>query len=67
MDVDSTSSITIYSLSTVGSTFQLSVNEVGIINQSGNINGFASTVTLWSHTASLEQEKNQVPISYQML
>jgi len=64
MDVDATSSITIYSLSTVGSVFQLSVNEVGIIDQSGNINGFASTVTLWSRTASLEQEKNQVPMNY---
>ena len=33
VDIDSTSSISIYSLSTVGTTFQVSVNEVGTINQ----------------------------------
>ncbi|KAF9443873.1 glycoside hydrolase family 55 protein [Macrolepiota fuliginosa MF-IS2] len=48
LDVDSTSSVTVYSLSTVASTFQFSVNEAGIINQNGNIDGFASTVTAWS-------------------
>lgn len=67
MDIDSTSSITIYSLSTVGSIFQLSVDEVGIINQSGNVNGLASTATLWSRAASLElQENNQVPMIHKM-
>lgn len=65
MDIDSTSSITIYSLSTVGSIFQLSVDEVGIINQSGN--GLASTATLWSRAASLElQENDQVPMIHKM-
>lgn len=48
VNIDSDSSIHIYSLSTVGTTFQVSVNENGIVNQSGNVNGFASTVTLWS-------------------
>lgn len=48
VNIDSTSDVKIYSLSTVASAFQLSVNEVGIINQANNINGFASTVTVWS-------------------
>lgn len=47
LNIDSTSSISIYSLSTVGTTYQLSVNGRGIINQNQNTNGFASTVTTW--------------------
>jgi len=47
-NIDSTSSVQLYSLSTVGTTFQLSVNGNGIINQANNVNGFASTVTLWT-------------------
>ncbi|KAH0584023.1 hypothetical protein H2248_009598 [Termitomyces sp. 'cryptogamus'] len=50
LDVDASSSISIYSLSTVATTFQLSVNGVGIVNQNQNINGFASTLTAWSPT-----------------
>jgi hypothetical protein len=34
VDVDSSSSFSIYSLATVGTTYQLSVSEKGIINQS---------------------------------
>ncbi|KAJ7261316.1 exo-beta-1,3-glucanase [Mycena haematopus] len=48
--IDSTSSVHIYSLSTVGTTFQLSVNQAGVINQSSNQNGFAATVTSWSQS-----------------
>ncbi|KAF8184872.1 exo-beta-1,3-glucanase [Mycena galopus ATCC 62051] len=48
VNVDTTSSVNIYSLSTVGTTFQLSVNQVGVINQSSNPNGFAETITSWS-------------------
>ncbi|KAG6814279.1 hypothetical protein H0H92_013404 [Tricholoma furcatifolium] len=48
LNVDSSSTISIYSLSTVATTYQISVNEVGIVNQSGNVNGFASTVTVWT-------------------
>ncbi|KAJ3508027.1 hypothetical protein NLJ89_g5977 [Agrocybe chaxingu] len=48
VNIDSFSTVSIYSLSTVATTFQLSVNQVGVINQSGNVNGFASTVTIWS-------------------
>ncbi|CAA7267898.1 unnamed protein product [Cyclocybe aegerita] len=48
VNIDSFSTVSIYSLSTVATTFQLSVNQAGVINQSGNVNGFASTVTVWS-------------------
>ena len=47
-DIDWLSDVNIYSLSTVGSKYQLSIDKVGIINQADNINGFASTVTSWS-------------------
>jgi len=47
-DVDDTSSVSIYSLSTVGTTYQLSVSGRGVVNQSLNQNGFAQTVTTWS-------------------
>lgn len=49
-DIDSASTISVYSLSTVATTFQLSVNENGIINQNANVNGFASTVTSWTRS-----------------
>ncbi|KAH7929806.1 glycoside hydrolase family 55 protein [Leucogyrophana mollusca] len=48
VNTDSSSSVTIYSLSTVGTTYQLSVEQNGIINWADNIDGFASTVTVWS-------------------
>ncbi|KIJ69589.1 glycoside hydrolase family 55 protein [Hydnomerulius pinastri MD-312] len=48
VNTDSTSSVTVYSLSTVGSTYQLSVGQNGIINWADNIDGFQSTVTVWS-------------------
>ncbi|KAF9044173.1 exo-beta-1,3-glucanase [Panaeolus papilionaceus] len=49
--VDSASTgINIYSLSTVATTYQLSVNGAGVINQANNLNGFASTVTSWSQS-----------------
>ncbi|KAJ3560072.1 hypothetical protein NP233_g11075 [Leucocoprinus birnbaumii] len=64
VDLDSSSTVTIYSLSTVATTFQVSVNEVGIVNQAGNINGFASTVTAWSRTASFA--KNQTLLDAQV-
>ncbi|KJA18280.1 glycoside hydrolase family 55 protein [Hypholoma sublateritium FD-334 SS-4] len=51
VNVDTASTgVNIYSLSTVGTTFQISVNSAGVINQSGNVNGFASTVTSWSQS-----------------
>ncbi|TFK67132.1 exo-beta-1,3-glucanase [Pluteus cervinus] len=48
--VDSQSGVSIYSLSTVATTWQLSVNGVGVANQGDNRNGFASTVTVWSRS-----------------
>lgn len=39
----------IYSLSTVASTFQVSVGREGIIREKDNVNGFASTVTVWRY------------------
>ncbi|KAE9406731.1 exo-beta-1,3-glucanase [Gymnopus androsaceus JB14] len=47
MTVDSASSINVYSLSTVGTTFQVSLNNNGIVNQAGDVDGFASTITSW--------------------
>ncbi|KAF8900737.1 exo-beta-1,3-glucanase [Gymnopilus junonius] len=47
-DIDTGSTnINIFSLSTVASTYQLSVEGTGIIDQKDNIDGFASTVTAW--------------------
>ncbi|KAH9476326.1 putative glucan endo-1,3-beta-glucosidase [Psilocybe cubensis] len=49
LNIDTASTnINIYSLSTVATMFQVSVNGAGIVNQAGNVNGFASTVTSWS-------------------
>lgn len=48
VDIDLDSVVHIYSLSTVASSFQVSVEGAGIVNQSDNLNGFVSTVTLWS-------------------
>ncbi|KAJ6488579.1 exo-beta-1,3-glucanase [Mycena vitilis] len=50
LNIDSTSSVHIYSLATVGVTSQLSINQAGVINQSSNPNGFAATVTSWSRS-----------------
>lgn len=50
LNIDSASSVSIFSLSTVATTFQVSVNGQGIVNQSLNRNGLASTVTSWSRT-----------------
>ncbi|KAF8518904.1 glycoside hydrolase family 55 protein [Gautieria morchelliformis] len=51
--VDSSSSLSIYSLSTVGTTFQFSVNGTGVINQAKNIDGFASTATSWTRLSNV--------------
>jgi hypothetical protein len=48
VNIDTESTIHIYSLSTVGVTFQISVEGKGIMNQAANENGFASTVTSWN-------------------
>ncbi|KAJ7184278.1 exo-beta-1,3-glucanase [Mycena filopes] len=48
LNIDSKSSISIYSLQTVGTAFQLSIAGAGIIKQDSNLNGFAATVTSWT-------------------
>ncbi|KAJ7261315.1 exo-beta-1,3-glucanase [Mycena haematopus] len=48
LNIDSASSVFIYSLQTVGTTFQLSVNQAGVVNQANNANGFAATLTSWT-------------------
>ena len=48
VNIDSASSIGIYSLSTVASAYQISINEEGIINESADANGFAETVAVWT-------------------
>ncbi|TCD61973.1 hypothetical protein EIP91_007659 [Steccherinum ochraceum] len=48
INVDSSSSIGIYSLSTVASTWMLSVNSNGIVNNADNRNGFQQTMTAWT-------------------
>jgi glucan 1,3-beta-glucosidase len=48
LNIDSCSScVYICSLSTVASAYQVSVDGKGIIEERGNVNGFASTVTVW--------------------
>ena len=47
VDNVSASTVTVYSLSTVGATWQLSMGEIGIVNESGNADGFQDTLTAW--------------------
>jgi hypothetical protein len=46
------SDVYVYSLSTVGTTNMLNVGSTGIVKQSNNRNGFASTMTIWTSTTS---------------
>ncbi|KAF8439368.1 glycoside hydrolase family 55 protein [Boletus edulis BED1] len=48
-NIDSASSVTVYSVSTVGSTYQLSVGQNGVVGQTDNQDGFQSTFTAWSN------------------
>ncbi|KAJ6500510.1 exo-beta-1,3-glucanase [Mycena sanguinolenta] len=47
VNISGDSSVYIYSLATVSSTFQISVDGKGVVNQMDNISGFTSTVTVW--------------------
>ncbi|KAF5387123.1 hypothetical protein D9615_001631 [Tricholomella constricta] len=60
IDIDSESVVHIYSLSTVASAFQVSVDGVGIVEESDNVNGFASTVTVWSSSGKSRHGGDQV-------
>ncbi|KAG8762427.1 hypothetical protein FRC12_009041 [Ceratobasidium sp. 428] len=46
------SDVYMYSLSTVGTTNMLNVGSAGIVKQSDNRNGFASTMTVWTSVTS---------------
>ncbi|EPT02026.1 hypothetical protein FOMPIDRAFT_141879 [Fomitopsis schrenkii] len=48
LNIDGTSSLSVYSLSTVGVTHQLSVGGRGIVPSYENQNGFQSTMTAWT-------------------
>ncbi|KAJ7178281.1 exo-beta-1,3-glucanase [Mycena filopes] len=50
LNIDSSSTISIYGLQTVGTTFSLSVNSAGVVNQASNQNGFAATLTSWTRS-----------------
>ncbi|KAI0647237.1 exo-beta-1,3-glucanase [Trametes meyenii] len=47
-DIDAGSSVSVYSLSTVGVTWSLSVAEQGVIPASAGPNGLADTATVWT-------------------
>ena len=49
VNVDLVSSISIYTLSTVAATYQLSVDQVGVISRDSNAIGLASTVLAWHY------------------
>ncbi|SJL04750.1 related to glucan 1,3-beta-glucosidase [Armillaria ostoyae] len=47
-DISSDSEVYMSSLSTVGVTYQVSVDQTPVVHHSANANGFAQTVTYWS-------------------
>ncbi|KAJ4488509.1 glycoside hydrolase family 55 protein [Lentinula aciculospora] len=47
-DIDSESDVCLYSVSTVGVQWPVSVNQKGVALQQDNINGFSETVTVWT-------------------
>ena len=50
INIDNTSDVAIYSLNTVAATFQLSVNNVGVVNRQTGLNGFSDTMTAWTRS-----------------
>jgi len=48
VNIDLGSTIQVYSVSTVGTTYQLSVSSTGVIKSSDGPNGFAETFTVWT-------------------
>lgn len=49
-NIDTASTISIYGLSTVGTTYQLSIGQTGVIKAASNPNGFQQTVTAWTRS-----------------
>ncbi|KAF8446401.1 exo-beta-1,3-glucanase [Boletus edulis BED1] len=50
LNIDDQSTIMLYSVSTVGTTYQLTIQEQGIINEKYNRDGFQETFTAWSRS-----------------
>ena len=50
VNIDSGSDISIYSLNTVDTTWQLSVNMQGVVNRGTNPNGFSDTISAWTRS-----------------
>ncbi|KAF7322584.1 hypothetical protein HMN09_00036900 [Mycena chlorophos] len=48
VNIDSTSTVNLYSLNTVGTTYMISINQAGTANEANNVNGFSETITSWS-------------------
>ncbi len=48
VDISSDSEVYMSSLSTVGATYQVSVDQTPVVDHGANANGFAQTVTYWS-------------------
>jgi hypothetical protein len=48
-NIDSTSNVVAYSVSTIATTYQLSVSQNGVIRSSDNADGFQDTFTAWSN------------------
>lgn len=47
-NIDDQSTIMLYSISTVGTTYQLSISQQGIIDEKYNQDGFQETFTAWT-------------------
>ncbi|KIJ26091.1 glycoside hydrolase family 55 protein, partial [Sphaerobolus stellatus SS14] len=60
VNIDTASSINLYSLSTVGVTFQLTIGGTPIANQANNPNGFQSTVTSWTRNNVVQRDLHNV-------
>ncbi|KAK0185856.1 exo-beta-1,3-glucanase [Armillaria mellea] len=48
VDISSDSEVYMSSLSTIGATYQVSVDQTPVVDHGANANGFAQTVTYWS-------------------
>ncbi|EGN92975.1 glycoside hydrolase family 55 protein [Serpula lacrymans var. lacrymans S7.3] len=48
IDSASAASVGVYSVSTIGSTYQLSVAQNGVVTASSNLDGYQDTLTAWS-------------------
>lgn len=59
-EVNDSWNVRIMSLSTVGATYQLTVDGVPTINQALNRNGFESTVTAWAQDLNKVSKKREV-------